>query len=53
MNKKLEIKKTKVCEFRTKEQLAIKAKNEAKKKKEADRKRHEKNRIDNLNQQIA
>ena len=48
MSKKLEIKKTTVLEYRTKEQLAIEAKIEAKKRKEAERKRHEQNRINNL-----
>ena len=46
--KKLEIKKTTITKFRTKEQLASEAKKETKAKKEAERKRHEQNRINNL-----
>lgn len=44
---KLKLNKTTVCEFRTKDQLALEAKIEAKKRKDLDRKRHEQNRIKN------
>lgn len=48
MKNKLEIKKTTVLKYRTRDRLEIEARASAKMRKESDRKRHEQNRINNL-----